>query len=113
MAPQTVVILGAGMAGMTAAKTLSEYACVRLLVKKGGNLPDFNSICLGICSQGYKVTVLEARDRIGGRVHTTTDLGPDFNVELGAQWIHGVKLNPVAALAAKNGLALSVCPRMH
>lgn len=65
------------------------------------------NICVVTYSRGYKVTVLEARERIGGRVHTTLDLGPDFNVELGAQWIHGVKSNPLAALAAKNGLPLS------
>src|ERR1700753_571709 len=57
-----ILILGAGMAGLTAARALAE--------------------------RGLRVTVLEARDRVGGRVFTRqTDEG--VAVELGAEFIHG------------------------
>lgn len=55
-----VVVIGAGPAGLSAA---------RELVKKG-----------------VRVVVLEARDRIGGRVHTLRERGV---VEAGAEFIHG------------------------
>ncbi len=57
-----VVIIGAGMAGLTAARALT-----------GG---------------GLDVVVLEAGDRVGGRVWSIRDLG-DQPVEAGAEFIHG------------------------
>lgn len=65
------VIVGAGVAGLTAARLLQDA--------------------------GRTVVVLEARDRIGGRVHTDRT---DGVVDLGASWIHGVDGSPVAAAAA-------------
>ena len=59
--PKHVIILGAGFAGLAAANAL---------VKKG-----------------IKVTVLEARNRIGGRVHSYKIPGEDLVVELGAEWV--------------------------
>lgn len=59
--PKHVIILGAGFAGLAAASTL---------VKKG-----------------IKVTVLEARNRIGGRVHSYHVPGEELVVELGAEWV--------------------------
>jgi len=50
------------------------------------------------------VTVLEARNRIGGRIHTSR-LWQDLPVDLGASWIHGVERNPVTELAAEAGAA--------
>ena len=38
---------------------------------------------------GRRVVVLEARDRIGGRIHTVDDPGLDHPVELGAEFVHG------------------------
>jgi monoamine oxidase len=58
-----VTIVGAGAAGLTAAIQL-------------GNA-------------GLIVTVLEARDRIGGRMFTVRDSKRDAPVELGAEFIHG------------------------
>ena len=61
-----VVIIGAGISGLQCAN----------YVKK--------------THTSHKVLVLEARDRIGGRIYTTKGYGPKTNViEHGAQFIHG------------------------
>ena len=57
-----IVVIGAGAAGIAAARSLR--------------------------GAGRDVTILEARDRVGGRVWTTYDLAP-FPVELGAEYVHG------------------------
>jgi monoamine oxidase len=49
------------------------------------------------------VILLEARDRILGRVHTSRDLG--FPAEIGAQWIHGPTGNPLSTLVSKFGIS--------
>ena len=56
-----ILVIGAGMAGLTAARTLAEA--------------------------GRHVLVLEARDRVGGRIRTLRDQGAIL--ELGAEFIHG------------------------
>jgi len=58
-----VVVIGAGAAGLTAAAELSEA--------------------------GLSVTILEARTRMGGRIYTLNDVGQQFPIELGAEFIHG------------------------
>ena len=69
-----VVVIGAGLAGLSAASELQ--------------------------AQGCRVIVLEARDRVGGRVWTS-DQWADIPLDLGASWIHGVKGNPLNDLADK------------
>lgn len=56
------LILGAGMAGLTAARDLVDA--------------------------GQEVVVLEARDRIGGRVYTNRTFSA-VPIEFGAEFIHG------------------------
>ena len=56
-----ILVVGAGMAGLTAARLLAEA--------------------------GRQVLVLEARDRVGGRIRTLRDRGEVL--ELGAEFIHG------------------------
>lgn len=48
---------------------------------------------------GVKVTVLEARNRIGGRVHQAESGG--YLMDMGPNWIHGTKGNPIMELAEK------------
>jgi len=74
--PGRVAVIGAGMAGL---------ACARRLA-----------------AAGYQTVVLEARDRIGGRIRTDRRWS-DLPVDLGASWIHGVSGNPVAAMAREAG----------
>ncbi|TAF55541.1 MAG: FAD-dependent oxidoreductase, partial [Oscillatoriales cyanobacterium] len=67
-----IVVIGAGLAGLAAARELHH--------------------------QGYDVVVVEARDRLGGRIWTSHQW-PDMPLDLGASWIHGVQGNPLTALA--------------
>ena len=58
-----VVVIGGGIAGLAAAAKLG--------------------------ARGIPVIILEARDRVGGRIFTLQDPGSDFALELGAEFIHG------------------------
>jgi monoamine oxidase len=78
--PQTrdadLVVIGAGLAGLSAARAAA--------------------------AAGASVVVVEARDRVGGRV-LNEDIGGGNVVEVGAQWI-GPTQDRLAALAAKLGV---------
>lgn len=78
-----VAVVGAGAAGIAAARRLTE--------------------------RGLRVVVIEAADRIGGRCFTDMRL---FGVpyDLGAHWIHMPDLNPVAKLAPRSGLEVYPAP---
>ncbi len=69
----TVLVVGAGIAGLAAAKELKN--------------------------KGAEVVVLEAQDRIGGRLWTDHSLGLAF--EIGAGWIHRPQGNPITELASQ------------
>lgn len=60
---QTIIIVGAGAAGLYAARELSKA--------------------------GQQVIVTEADNRVGGRVHTLSPANFNLNVEAGAEFIHG------------------------
>jgi monoamine oxidase len=75
---ERVVVIGGGIAGLAAAQALTE--------------------------RGFLVTVLEAQDRIGGRIMTHRGF-EGAPVDLGASLLRGSKGNPVASLAAGLGLA--------
>ena len=75
---RTAVVIGAGIAGASAARVLRDA--------------------------GLEVTVLEARGRVGGRIWSNEDWG--VPVELGAAWIHGTGGNPLVPLARAAGLGL-------
>lgn len=65
-----VVVLGAGAAGLAAARTLGEARCETIL--------------------------LEARSRIGGRIFTRDEPDVPLPIELGAEFVHGT---PAVSLA--------------
>ncbi|KAK3938989.1 hypothetical protein QBC46DRAFT_459890 [Diplogelasinospora grovesii] len=60
-----------------------------------------------LAAAGFEVTVLEARDRVGGRIHQTPRLG--LPIDIGASWIHGTRGNPLVALAEKAGATTVAC----
>lgn len=71
-----IVVVGAGMSGLTAARQLTRL--------------------------GHDVVVLDARDRIGGRTWTV-DLG-GAPADLGGSWIHGPFENPLVEVVREAGL---------
>jgi monoamine oxidase len=72
-----VLIIGAGVAGLAAAAELHEA--------------------------GVRVRILEARDRLGGRVWTIRTAGVEQGIELGPEFIHG-KPPELFSIATRSGL---------
>lgn len=78
MSETDVIVIGAGAAGLAAARTAR--------------------------SLGLTVTVLEAKGRIGGRAHTDTEsLGVPW--DRGAHWLHDAERNPFTRFADAWGFA--------
>lgn len=76
-----VAVIGAGGAGLTAARQLA--------------------------AAGWRVMVLEARDRIGGRAFTdTSSVGVPW--DRGCSWLHSSEVNPWVGYARANGFELAV-----
>ena len=74
-AKEVVAVLGAGVAGLAAARELHDA--------------------------GYSVVIFEARDRIGGRVATVrADTWP-IPIELGASWVHDIEASDLAETLSK------------
>lgn len=73
----TVIIVGAGAAGLAAAIALDD--------------------------EDYDVIILEGRDRVGGRMRTDTR-SLSAPVDLGASWIEGTTGNPLVPLARRFGV---------
>ena len=79
MSELDVVVIGAGAAGLAAAKTLT--------------------------GRGYAVQVIEARDRVGGRAWTdTSHYGSP--IDLGCAWLHSADINPFLAIAEALGFTV-------
>jgi len=76
--PKTIII-GGGIAGLAAGKYLQ--------------LEGLNEF-----------TILEASDRIGGRIWSVPVDNNGHKAELGANWIHGVKHNPIYKIADEHNL---------
>lgn len=73
---ERVVVVGAGIAGLTVANALARA--------------------------GVACVVVEARDRVGGRLHTIDLAG--FPVDMGGSWIHHPIGNPLRAFADQVGV---------
>ena len=73
---KTVIVIGAGISGLAAAKKLKDV--------------------------GFNVTVIESQDKVGGRLRTNRSLGLAFDE--GASWIHGIDGNPITSLAQQAGM---------
>ncbi|KAF9931185.1 hypothetical protein FBU30_010628 [Linnemannia zychae] len=92
--PQKVIIIGGGISGLSAAREISK-------------------------DSNIQVTLLEARNRLGGRIATVHDLVPkslelsgkvppgasDLVYDFGASWIHGVDpTNPLYEIAQQGDM---------
>ena len=75
-----VIVVGAGAAGVAAAR--------------------------GLAALGVRVAVLEARDRVGGRLVTVSLRG--HAVDLGGHWLHAGPINPLVRLGTQRGEPLRV-----
>ncbi|KAE8687550.1 putative polyamine oxidase 5 [Hibiscus syriacus] len=73
-----IVVIGAGMAGLTAAN--------KLYTSTGSK-------------DMFELFVVEGGDRIGGRINTSEFCGD--RIEMGATWIHGIGGSPVHQIAEK------------
>lgn len=71
-----IVIIGAGISGLTAAN--------KLYTTKNSN-------------ELFELCVVEGGNRIGGRIFTSEFNGDQ--IEMGATWIHGIEGNPIYKIA--------------
>jgi monoamine oxidase len=72
---KTAIVIGAGISGLATAQRLKQ--------------------------QGFTVTILEAQEKVGGRIRTDRSLGVAFDE--GASWIHGSNRNPITNIASDAG----------
>lgn len=80
------LVVGAGLAGLAAADRLADG--------------------------GERVTVVEGRDRMGGRIHSVRDwAGSNATPDVGASWVRGDENNPLARLAREIGARTAVFNR--
>ena len=84
MTETKVVIIGAGAAGISAARVLER-----------AQVP-------------YRL--LEARRRLGGRGWTIEAPGQGFPIDLGCGWLHSADRNPWSEIAVKKGFAIDKRP---
>lgn len=84
MAKYDAIIIGCGMSGLAAARQLAPF----------------------------RVAVLEARGRLGGRIHTAdSSTGLSDPVDLGGSMVHGYREgNPVASLITRELGMVSAAP---
>jgi monoamine oxidase len=59
-----------------------------------------------LLAHGIQVTIIEARDRIGGRICQSDELG--YTVDVGPNWIHTSGSNPILDLANQTNTPLHI-----
>lgn len=79
-----IAIVGAGVSGLR---------CADVLIRSGA-----------------RVTIYEARNRVGGRLHQQSSGG--HVMDMGPNWIHGSKDNPIVRLARQTGTAVMDPPEV-
>ena len=84
--PADVLVLGAGVAGLAAAERLA--------------------------AAGRRVLLLEARDRVGGRIHTVSDPATPHPIELGPEFVHGCPTELLALIRSLD-LTIDAYPERH
>lgn len=82
-----VVVVGAGFAGLTAARDLGQ--------------------------DGKRVLIVEARDRIGGRTWYRPFADTDFCIEMGGNWIDATGNTALMAEVERYGVQLSTSPQVE
>lgn len=78
----TIIVVGAGIAGATAARALTDA--------------------------GHTVVVVEGQDRVGGRLATVRPEGWPVPVERGASWVHDTSASALADELAELGVATAL-----
>src|SRR5436305_4057964 len=86
MEKHDVIVIGGGAAGLAATRDLS--------------------------AAGLDVLLLEARPRLGGRVHTLHEPNPSMPIELGAEFVHGA-VDEVFRLARGTRVLIDRLPDRH
>ena len=81
-----VIVIGAGAAGLMAAKDLT--------------------------AKGFSTTIVEARDRVGGRIWSLEPSSAGFPIDAGAEFIHG-RRNDVWEMARTAALSTHEVPDRH
>src|ERR1700731_3903364 len=79
MTDPDIIVIGAGAAGLGAARRLA--------------------------AAGLAIRVIEARNRLGGRAWTARDPS-GLPIELGCAWLHSADENELCAIALRSGLTI-------
>jgi monoamine oxidase len=87
MGARQIIVIGGGFAGVTAARDLTHL--------------------------GYRVRLIEARDRLGGRTHRRAFAGADCEIETGGAWFMGERQYFTHREITRYGLSYKPDPPVH
>jgi hypothetical protein len=103
--PWDVLVIGAGISGLTAARDLQANG-YKVSTSTGCRLRWSVGSASALLTKinHMQVLVLEARDRLGGRVWSRTINSNKSVVDFGASWIHGINGNPLYTIVKDNNI---------